>query len=233
MKYLFFAIFFSVLIYGQKIEKEKINIQLKNELAQIDYDDQIYRVLMQPDISLERKQQIISEKKLTEEQATVGLWKVMQKQDDENLGKIEEILAKYGYPGKSLVGEPENKTAWIVIQHSAKIKQYLPIIKEAAEKKEIPFTLYAMMLDRQLMQEEKEQIYGTQGTSFNIMKSGVTETISLIWPIKNFNEVNKLRKEAGFSETIDSYAKDLFGNDFVLKNYTLEEVLKLRNKNKK
>lgn len=157
----------------------------------------------------------------------------MQKQDDENLGKIEEILAKYGYPGKSLVGEPENKTAWIVIQHSAKIKQYLPIIKEAAEKKEIPFTLYAMMLDRQLMQEGKEQIYGTQGTSFNIMKSGVTETISLIWPIKNFNEVNKLRKKVGFSETIDSYAKDLFGNDFVLKNYTLEEVLKLRNKNKK
>lgn len=66
MKYLFFAIFFSVLIYGQKIEKEKINIQLKNELAQINYDDQIYRELMQPDISLERKQQIISEKKLTE-----------------------------------------------------------------------------------------------------------------------------------------------------------------------
>lgn len=230
MKYLFFAIFFSVLIYGQNVEIKEINIQLKNELAQIDHDDQIYRELMQPDISPERKQQIINEKQLTKEQATVGLWKLMEKQDAENLAKIEKIIAKYGYPGKSLVGEPENKTAWIVIQHSAKINQYLPIIKEAAEKKEIPFRLYAMMLDRQLMQDEKEQIYGTQGTSFNTTKNGVSETISLIWPIKNFNNVNKLRKEAGFSETIENYAKNLFGNDFVLKNYTLEEVLQLQNK---
>ncbi|MFC7347950.1 DUF6624 domain-containing protein [Chryseobacterium zhengzhouense] len=230
MKYLFFAIFFSVLIYGQNVEKKEINVQLKNELAQIDHDDQIYRELMQPDISPKRKQQIINEKQLTKEQATVSLWKLMEKQDAENLAKIEKIIAKYGYPGKSLVGEPENKTTWIVIQHSAKINQYLPIIKEAAEKKEIPFRLYAMMLDRQLMQYEKEQIYGTQGTSFNTVKNGVTETISLIWPIKNFNNVNKLRKEAGFSETIENYAKNLFGNDFVLKNYTLEEVLQLQNK---
>lgn len=215
---------------GQKVQKQEINFSLKNQLAQIDHDDQIYRELMQPDISTERKQQIIKEKKLTQDQATEGLSKVMIQQDKENLAKIEEIIVKYGYPGKSLVGEPENKTAWIVIQHSSKINQYLPMIKKAAEEKEIPFRLYAMMLDRQLVQDKKEQIYGTQGTSFRVTKDGKIETVSLIWPIKSFDKVNGLRKEVGFGETIEEYAKNLFGNDFVLKNYTLEEALKLQNK---
>ena len=34
--------------------------------------------------------------------------------------KIDKIISKYGYPGKSLVGEPEN--FFYVIQHSNKIK---------------------------------------------------------------------------------------------------------------
>lgn len=232
MKYLFFAIFLSAVLTGQKPENKQIDIELKNELAQIDNDDQIYRELVQPGLTPERKQEIMKTKNLTEEDVTVGISKIMNKQDEENLAKIEKIIAEYGYPGKSLVGEPENKTAWLVIQHSPKINQYMPVIKKAAEEKEIPFRLYAMMLDRQLLQEEKEQIYGTQGTSFKVTNNGKTEIVSLIWPIKNFNGVNSLRKEAGFSETIEEYSKNLFGNDFVLKNYTLEEALKLQNKNK-
>ncbi|WP_449401501.1 hypothetical protein [Chryseobacterium wanjuense] len=157
MKYLFFAIFFSVLIGAQKTENKKINIELKNELAQIDKDDQIFRELVQATTSAERKQEIMKEKNLTQEDVTVGISKIMNKQDDENLVKIEKIIAKYGYPGKSLVGEPENKTAWLVIQHSSKINQYMPIIKKAADERELPFRLYAMMLDRQLIQEKKNR----------------------------------------------------------------------------
>ena len=37
----------------------------------------------------------------------------------ENIKRVQEIIAKYGYPGKALVGTPENRAAWIVIQHSS------------------------------------------------------------------------------------------------------------------
>lgn len=230
MKYLFFAIFFPFFMNCQKIQDKQMNIELKNELAQIDKDDQIYRELMLPETSPERRKEIIKEKNLSQEDATVGLGKIMNQQDAENLAKIEKIIAQYGYPGKSLVGEPENKTAWLIIQHSPKINQYMPLIKKAAEEKELPYRLYAMMLDRQLVQEEKEQIYGTQARSFKTIKDGKTEIVWIIWPIKDFKNVNALREEAGFGQTVEDYAQGLLGKDFVFKNYTLEEALQLQNK---
>ncbi|WP_185113577.1 DUF6624 domain-containing protein [Chryseobacterium sp. JM1] len=223
MRYLFFAIFFSVLINAQKKQDKKINVKLKNELATIQKDDQIYRELMESDVSQEQKEKVMKEKNLSKEDITDKLWSLMDEQDKINLEKVEKIIAEYGYPGKSLVGEPENETTWFVIQHSSKINQYMPLIKAAAEHKEIPFRLYAMMLDRQLMNDGKEQIYGTQGFSSH---DGEKESDPIIWPIKDVKNVNKLRKEAGFYDTVESYAKRLYGKNFVFKNYTLDEVLK-------
>jgi hypothetical protein len=164
MRYLLIAAFFSVLMNGQKAEVKSLNIELKKELAQIYKDDQIYRELMQP-ITPERKAEIVKEKNLSKEDVGSGLIKIMDNQDQENLIKVEKIIAKYGYPGKSMVGEPENYAVWYVIQHSPKIEKYFPLIKKATDEKELPFRLYAMMLDRKLMYENKEQIYGTQARS--------------------------------------------------------------------
>ncbi|MDP9958183.1 DUF6624 domain-containing protein [Chryseobacterium lathyri] len=223
MRYLFLVIFFSVLMNAQKNQDKKINVKLKNELATIQKDDQVYRELMQPDASQGQKEKVMKEKNLTKEDITDRLWSLMDEQDKVNLEKVEKIIAEYGYPGKSLVGEPENETAWFVIQHSPKINQYMPVIKTAADHKEIPFRLYAMMLDRQLMNDQKEQIYGTQGFS---AYDGEKESEPIIWPIKDVENVNKRRKEAGFDNTVENYAKRLYGKNFVFKKYTLDEVLK-------
>ena len=69
-----------------------------------------------------------------------------------------------------------------------------------------------------LMSQRKEQIYGTQ-TAYVGGKY-------IIWPIKEFESVNYLRKEAGFDLTIYEYAKELFGSDYVYEPISLEEVLK-------
>lgn len=229
MRYLFFVIFLSAAINAQKIQDKKINVKLKNELARIQKDDQIFRKLMRPDVSQEQKEKVMKEKNLTKEDITERLWSLMDEQDKINLEKVEKIIAEYGYPGKSLVGEPENETTWFVIQHSPKINQYMPVIKMAADQKEIPFRLYAMMLDRQLMNERKEQIYGTQGFSSH---DGEKESEPIIWPIKDVKSVNKLRKEAGFDDTVENYAKRLYGKNFIFKSYTLDEVLKFGNDQK-
>lgn len=146
---------------------------------------------------------------------------IVQKYDSINIKKIDKIISKYGYPGKSLVGEPENTSAFYVIQHSNKIKNYFPLIKKAGKKNELPKTLVAMMEDRLLVQQGKEQIYGTQGSGFNT-KNGWT---MIIHPIKNPEKVNKLRKKVGFTETVEENAKRL-GIDY--KVHTLEDVKKLK-----
>ena len=89
------------------------------------------------------------------------------------------------------------------------------------KKNELPKTLVAMMEDRLLVQEGKEQIYGTQGSGFNT-KNGWT---MIIHPIKNPEKVNKLRKKVGFTETVEENAKRL-GIDY--KVLTLEDVKKLK-----
>lgn len=104
----------------------------------------------------------------------------------------------------------------------------MPVIKEAAEKNELRFQLYAMMLDRSLMFQDKEQIYGTQGSGMSVknLTTGNWESLSFIWPIKDPSTVNERRKAAGFNQTVEENAKSL-GIEY--KVFTLKEILKLRN----
>jgi hypothetical protein len=142
----------------------------------------------------------------------------MHRTDATNLVRVQAILKQYGYPGKSLVGAPTNEAVWHVIQHNpATISQYLPLLKTAAQQGELPFYRYAMMLDRQLMGEGKEQLYGTQIRSYNGQPG-------FVWPIQNPAQVNQRRKQAGFITTVEQNAALL---NTTYKVLTLEEVAKM------
>ena len=195
---------------------QTINTDLKKELDAIMFTDQAFRRQYDPKISEKERRDIADSLNMDYDIMRKDLLVLMHKYDAENIKKIETIITKYGYPGKSLVGEPTNQAAFLVIQHSNKISEFLPIVKLAAEKGELPFSLYAMMLDRQLMYKGEEQIYGSQGDERN--------GVAIIWPIKDAGNVNYLRKKAGFPETIEEYSKVLFGKDFIFRNYTLKEV---------
>lgn len=76
-----------------------------------------------------------------------------------------------------------------------------------------------MMQDRLLMEQNKEQIYGTQGAG---RKIGETEEwFQFIWPIKNPEKVNELRKEMGFELCVEENAKRM---NIDYKVYTLTEI---------
>jgi hypothetical protein len=160
------------------------------------------------------------------EDLTDYLWKLQGEIDSTNIARVEEMIKEFGYPGTSLVGSPTNEVAFYIIQHSKVIDKLLPLIKVAAENKQLRFSLYAMMLDRSLMFREKEQIYGTQGSGLSIknLTTGKWENLSFIWPIKDPESVNERRRAAGFTETVEENAKRL-GIEY--KVYTLEEVLKM------
>ena len=63
---------------------------------------------------------------------------------------IKELIQKYGYPGKTIVGEKHAEVAWLVLQHSSldDLKMFLPLIKEAYQHGEIDPICYAKSKDR-------------------------------------------------------------------------------------
>lgn len=214
-----------IICNAQKYSEQEIS-DLKTELKQILESDQELRELFDTETLDIRKEEIYKKYNITKEQFERENWMIVQKYDSINIKKIDKIIAKYGYPGKSLVGEPENTSAWYVIQHSNKIENYFPLIKKAGKKNELPKTLVAMMEDRLLVQQDKEQIYGTQGSGFNT-KNGWT---MVIHPIKNPEKVNKLRRKMGFTQTVEENAKRL-GIDY--KVISLEEYLKMKEEGNK
>lgn len=224
-----FLLLLGLSVFSLNAQNHKINNDLKKELDEILRLDQTYRKLFDNKITPTKKSEILRSLNVEEEEFKKKNWQLVALQDSINIHKIDKIILEYGYPGKTLVGEPTNQAAWYVIQHSNKIGKYLPIIKEAGKKKEIPFRLVAMMEDRYLVNNDKEQIYGTQGSSqLALDKDGKEIFVDFIWPIKDVKNVNKRRKEAGFSNTVEENAKDLFGKEFKLRLYTLKEALKLR-----
>jgi heme-degrading monooxygenase HmoA len=115
----------------------------------------------------------------------------MQKIDREDLARVEAIIARYGYPGKSLVGTEAAGSAWLVIQHSdaATQKKYLPMLEKAAEAGELDRGSVAMTIDHILVSEGKPQLYGSAFK--NVNGEFVPE------PIQDEKNLDARRKEVG------------------------------------
>jgi hypothetical protein len=187
--------------------QSKINVELREKLETILLKDQGIREIVGGKLSAERKAKLLSEMNLKETDIEGNkIFVLIREIDSTNLLEIESIIKNYGYPSKSLVGEPANNAVFYVIQHSYKIDEYLPLIRKATENGDIAKTSLAMMEDRNLMYKGIEQIYGTQ-IKGKANKKG--EWIYFLWPIKNADSINIWRKEAGFKQTIEEYAEDM------------------------
>lgn len=225
-----YACLLLLFVFGSSQAQGTIDETLKKELDGIYKSDQILREYIDSETTDNRKLEILNETGFSRDDLANGkVYMILNKRDSINLIRIEEIIAKYGYPGKTLVGEPTNEAAWYVIQHSKKITNYFPIIQEAGSSNEIPFMRVATMQDRMLMQEGREQLYGTQVAGENILnaKTGKKEFWYYVWPVQHPESVNELRKEAGFITTVEENAKSL-GVEY--KHYTLAEIKKITGK---
>lgn len=207
----------------------QINMELKKQLDSILQLDQGIREFGDTETSEKRKDTIAALFNSSKEVLKKSQWKIMNQIDSINLKKVEAIIEKYGYPGKTLVGEPANTAVFYVIQHNPYIiPKYLPLIERAGKSRELPFKYTAMMLDRKLSNEGKEQIYGTQVYGMQIInpQTGKKDFFQYVIPIKDAKNVNKRRKKAGFDTTVEENTKR-FG--FVYKTYTLEDIKKITN----
>lgn len=197
--------------------RPNLDLDIKERLDSIAVQDEKYRKLLQVQ---DREERIALGKTmgLSEAEATGDLWQMQTVLDSVNMIYVEKIFNEKGYPGKTMVGEPTNTAAWSVLQHNPhRIPEYLPLIKKAGADGELPMRLVAMMEDKYLMNENRPQIYGTQGRVENNGEK-------FIWPIEDAENVNEKRKNAGFDSTIEEYAKELFGDDFEYKSLTMEQI---------
>ncbi|MCF6351194.1 MAG: DoxX family protein [Flavobacteriaceae bacterium] len=200
---------------GRKIMT--IDFNLKDEIEKIFKNDQKYRLVMNAE-SPRKRDSIMRVYGIPQDSLGTDFFAKQTVLDKENILLIDKIIKERGYPGQSLVGELNKDYAWSVIMHSEKIDKYIDLIKEAAEKNELTYTKVAAMEDLYLMHKGKPQIYGTQTAYIN-------EKVT-IWPIKDVEGVNIVRKDAGFTQTIQEYAKELFGEDYIFEPIKIEAVKK-------
>ena len=186
------------------------NPRLQRELDSIRVQDQRYRQILAR-LNRGRADSLAAALHLPKDQLFAYAQAHMQRADSSNLRRVEDIIWRYGYPGQTLVGSPANEAAWRVIQHSEKIPQYLIWVKGAAEAGEIPYRLYAQMLDRQLMDNGQEQVYGTQWAGYTVLDhaTGQKHTIAFIWPIRDAQRVEQRRFRAGFTTSVAASASKL------------------------
>jgi hypothetical protein len=130
--------------------------------------------------------------------------------DSTNLAFVIALIEKYGWVGKSLVGNRGNYAIWLIIQHAGLERQekYLPLMKASVEKGESRPVDLAYLEDRVLMRQGKKQIYGTQIS--NNPKTGAQE----LWPIEDEKNVNTRRSKLEL-EPMEEYAR-YFGVDYKL-----------------
>lgn len=210
----------------------KLNLSLKKEL------DSIYRLHNTTNLVLGKDAEVKADSimkinRLKNPIELFGYLNNLQKQyDSSNFLRIKIIINQYGYPGKSLVGSPTNEVAFFVIQkylnsHPDELPVYLAILKNAADSNDLPFNLYANILDKSLLEQGQERIYGTQtmAVCYSLGNSGLNGIKWVVWPIKDAETVNERRKNIGISETVEEMAQK---QNFTYRVYTLEEIKALK-----
>ena len=148
---------------AQTVGDKKIDPALRQELLKRLEDDQ--RVRLNPTLAGE-----------------------MHAIDNANLARVKEVIAKHGWPGKSLVGTDGAAAFFMLVHHAAwqtdkpsYQAEVLPQMRRAVEKDEASAVDLAYLIDRVNVFERKPQIYGTQPGH----------------PIENEAEVDQRRKLVG------------------------------------
>ena len=180
------------------------NRGLEKELVKMAELDQKYRAEWQ-----EKMIKASAESRTKADKASMALMKKQSEADRKNMARLDAIVKRYGWPGRSLAGAKGSSAAFLVLQHAELSHQqrYLPILKEAVTKGEANAADAATLEDRVLVGEGKPQIYGTR-LHFGPETGGRWE----LYPILDEEHVDERRARVGLPPMAE-YLK-LFGVEY-------------------
>ena len=120
-----------------------------------------------------------------------------------NASRLRQIIAVFGWPGHSLVGEQAARAAWRIAQHSIGepgfMRQCRELLDAASLKQDVPRWQFAMIDDRIRVYEGKPQRYGTQ------LRNGPQGLEP--HTLENAERVNSMRMQAGLPPLAQTLAK--------------------------
>jgi hypothetical protein len=133
---------FSSLAYPQDTSATQLNRSLRSELLKMESDDQKYR----GEVDKIRAMSLPADEK---QKRVAALMEKQARLDKRNLKRLVQIIDKYGWPGRSLVGKESSLTAFLIIQHAdlEDQKKYFPMLKEAVRRGEANQDYAALLED--------------------------------------------------------------------------------------
>ena len=185
----------SAIVFGQS----KIDSALYKKLGAMFKEDQKWRI---------ESAKLYNNQKSDYDRATVDKnWAIADKL---NYDEAKNILAKYGYPGYSLVGEGGSSKFWAIVQHCDDDvpfqQRVLLLMKKEVDRKNASGENYAYLKDRVLINLKQKQLYGTQG---------ITDPKTKKWaplPISDAAHVEVRRKAMGMIPLKQYIAETNAGN---------------------
>jgi hypothetical protein len=126
--------------------------------------------------------------------------------DSTNQAEAKRIIAKYGYPGYSLVSESGSNKFWAIVQHCdddvAFQQKVLLLMNKEVKRHNASGENYAYLKDRVLVNLGQKQLYGTQG-----IRNPQTHKWEPL-PISDLANVEIRRKQMGLISLKD-YKKEI------------------------
>ncbi|MDT0321754.1 DUF6624 domain-containing protein [Streptomyces millisiae] len=139
----------------------------------------------------------------SEDPAEQLAWRRLTARHGDRLG---EIMDAHGWPTADTVGEEAARAAWLIAQHADRQldvqRRALRLLEQAVAAGSASPRDLAFLRDRTLVNEGREQIYGTQ-------IAGVRDGAPVPWPCAEPERVDELRAEVGiepFAEYVARYA---------------------------
>jgi uncharacterized protein DUF6624 len=117
--------------------------------------------------------------------------------------RLRQIIAVFGWPGVTLVGEKGAQAAWRIALHSISepgfMRQCRDLLDTASQNQEVARWQFAMIDDRIRVYEGRPQRYGTQ------LRNGPNGLEP--HPLENESRINSMRMQAGLPPLSQTLAK--------------------------
>ncbi|MCQ4042552.1 DUF6624 domain-containing protein [Streptantibioticus rubrisoli] len=128
-------------------------------------------------------------------------WRRLTARHGDRLG---EIMDEYGWPTAALVGEEAARAAWLIAQHADRQldvqRRALRLMEQVVAEGTAGRRELAFLRDRVLVNDGREQIYGTQ-------IAGIKDGSPVPWPCRDPERMDALRAEVGIEPFAEYVAK--------------------------
>jgi hypothetical protein len=91
-----------------------------------------------------------------------GFVQRMAEEDSARATRLREIVARHGWPGKSMVGARAASAAFLIVQHNGSLQEEMLALMQTQPPGEVNSSELAMLEDRVRVQAGQPQRYGSQ-----------------------------------------------------------------------